>query len=172
MIWDSGKPETGCGIGSRMAFTASVRAWLPGALDRLGVKLLLDAPCGDRNWIKTIDLPCAYVGVDHELKHIEIAERGGANVQWADILHDDLPACDAILSRDFFQHLCWEDERLALANFRKTGAAHIIATCHGAEDGEIKTGDFRRVNFRARFGEPIDSVEDGKGGRILGVWVL
>lgn len=156
-----------------MDATKSVRAWLPGALERLGVKTLLDAPCGDRNWIRTLALPCAYVGVDNEEAHMARAREDGADVRFLDIRSDTLPACDAILSRDFLQHLSKADLEAALANFKASGATLLIATCHGADDDkDIHTGEFRRVSLRARFGPPIDAVQDGQDGRILGVWEL
>jgi len=89
-----------------------------------------------------------------------------------DIRHDELPKCDAILARDFFQHLSIADAELALANMRATGAKWIIATCHGRDGEDCVTGEFRYINHRAEWGAPIDSVDDGKHGRILGVWPL
>jgi hypothetical protein len=34
------------------------------------------------------------------------------------------------------------------------------------------TGGFRYINHRSEWGAPIDQVDDGKHGRILGVWPL
>ena len=172
MKWLSEAPETTCGPGSTLAATREVRDWLPGALERLGVKSLLDAPCGDRNWIRLVDLPCEYVGVDNEPDHVTQAGLYGATVLKRDIRYDDLPACDAVLSRDFFQHLSMADAELALANMRRTGAKWIIATCHGQSGPDCETGAFRYIDHRADWGKPIDSVSDGKYGRILGVWEL
>ena len=172
MMWPLEANETTCGPGSTLVATRAVRDWLPGALTRLGAQSLLDAPCGDRNWIRLVDLPCAYVGVDHELSHVRRASTDGADVALLDIRHDDLPNCDVILSRDFFQNLSMEDEALALANMRKTGAKWILATCHGKVGRDCMTGAFRFINHRAELGEPIDYVDDGKEGRILGVWTL
>jgi hypothetical protein len=172
--WAPEADETTCGPGSTMAATRAVRAWLPGVLKRLAVKRLLDAPCGDRNWIRSIDLPCAYVGADEEPLHVERARTDGAEVLLCDIREDALPACDAILARDFLQHLSVSDEAKAMTNFRKTGAQWLVATCHGKDSADVTTGgaSFRFVNMTARMGEPLDSVSDGKHGRILGVWAL
>jgi hypothetical protein len=172
MKWPMEANETTCGPGSTLVATRAVREWLPGALERLGVKRLLDAPCGDRNWIRLVDMPCAYVGVDHEPSHVEIAASYGADVRFLDICTDELPACDAILSRDFIQHLSMADANRALANMRQTGAKWIIATCHGKASADCESGAFRFINHRAEWGAPIDYVEDGKEGRILGVWPL
>lgn len=172
MIWEH--PETRCGPGSTLKATEGLRDWLPDALARHGVKRLLDAPCGDRNWIKTLELPCEYVGVDHEAEHV--AKADGADVRLLDIRTDPLPACDAILSRDFFQHLSAADAAAALANMRATGARLLFATCHGAgENTDCITGNFRFVNMREApfsLGPPLDRCDDGPHGRILGVWAL
>ena len=172
MKWAVEAEETTCGPGSTLVATRNVREWLPGALERLGVKTLLDAPCGDRNWIRLVELPCAYVGVDEEPAHIAAAGLYGADVRLLDIRSDVLPACDAILSRDFFQHLSMADTELAQVNMRRAGAKWIIATCHGRDGPDCMTGGFRYINHRSEWGEPIDQVDDGKYGRILGVWPL
>jgi integration host factor subunit beta len=43
MKWAVEAEETTCGPGSTLVATRNVREWLPGALERLGVKTLLDA---------------------------------------------------------------------------------------------------------------------------------
>lgn len=173
MMWPIEAEETTCGPGSTLVATRTVREWLPGALERPGVRTLLDAPCGDRNWIRRVELPCAYVGVDNEPVHVMRARDDGADVREADICVDDLPRCDAILARDFFQHLSFAHEAMALNNLKRTGAAWLITTCHGrAGAADIETGGFRYIDRRKQWGEPIDQCDDGKDGRILGVWPL
>lgn len=68
---------------------------------RYSIAKLLDAPCGDRNWIRSVNLPCEYVGVDHEPEHVRRASDDGTKVLLADIRHDPLPEADAILSPTF-----------------------------------------------------------------------
>jgi hypothetical protein len=172
VIWH--EAETRCGVGSTLDMTRSLRAWLPDALARHGVAKLLDAPCGDRHWMRCLDLPCDYVGVDHEPEHVRKASEDGTDVRLADLRTDHLPKADAILARDFFQHLSMADADAALANMRETGARLLFTTCHGKAGADIETGanSFRFVDMRGTWGAPIDSVEDGGKGRILGVWPL
>jgi len=172
MIWPSEGGETTCGPGSTMVATQAIRDWLPGALERLGVQTLLDAACGDRNWIRHVALPCAYVGADNELAHLERAREDGADVRALNVCSDELPRCDAVLARDFFQHLTMANEERALANIKQTGAAYIITTCHGRASGDIENGSFRYIDRRRAWGKPIDQCDDGKHDRILGVWPL
>src|SRR4029450_12762164 len=60
--------ESRSGDGSSLAATAGVRAGLPGLLHQLGVRRLIDIPCGDFHWMSHVDLAAAgviaYVGGD------------------------------------------------------------------------------------------------------------
>src|SRR5690349_12831924 len=61
-LW--GAAESISGLGSELDATAVLRAELPDLLRRLGVRRLLDAPCGDGGWIATADLGVSVTGVD------------------------------------------------------------------------------------------------------------
>jgi SAM-dependent methyltransferase len=62
-IW--GDPETVSGHGSGVARTAAFRDQFANLLIELGTRSLLDAGCGDFNWMKEVQLPIArYFGVD------------------------------------------------------------------------------------------------------------
>ena len=54
-LW--GSDESVSGPGSSIMQTESIRSVLPGLLESLRVKVLLDAPCGDFHWMKMINLP-------------------------------------------------------------------------------------------------------------------
>ena len=59
--WQS--PESKSGGGSTLSATAAIRAALPRLLSDLGVAVLIDAPCGDFNWMRHVDLPVqTYIG--------------------------------------------------------------------------------------------------------------
>ncbi|HVZ93307.1 MAG TPA: hypothetical protein VG797_02240 [Phycisphaerales bacterium] len=60
-----GDRESVSGPGSELAETHAVRAILPPLLKELGVTSILDAPCGDFNWMKHVDLTnIHYIGAD------------------------------------------------------------------------------------------------------------
>ena len=65
-LWDDA--ESRSGTGSSLAATAQVRAGLPALFRQLGVRRLLDVPCGDFHWMAHVDLAAAgvetYVGGD------------------------------------------------------------------------------------------------------------
>src|SRR4029079_3449220 len=52
------------GLGSEDHATSALREALPPLLQRLGVRTLLDAPCGDAGWIGRCRLGVDYIGVD------------------------------------------------------------------------------------------------------------
>src|SRR3954469_18971771 len=62
-IW--GDPETVSGPGSGVARTAAFRDQFANLLIQLGTRSLLDAGCGDFNWMKEVQLPVGqYFGID------------------------------------------------------------------------------------------------------------
>jgi hypothetical protein len=178
------------GLGSEMDATTVLRAELPQLLKKLGVASLLDAPCGDASWINHADLGVRYVGVDIVPSLIEglqaRAAAGEINGEYrlADITKDFLPRCDAVLCRDCLVHLSRANVERAVANFRASGAAWLIATTfpEWQANGDCEDGDWRALNFeRAPFqwGPPVELVnenctEAGGGWRdkSLGVWRL
>ena len=57
--------ESASGAGAGVDQTAEIRRALPALLAELGVATLLDLPCGDYGWMRTVDPPVArYIGAD------------------------------------------------------------------------------------------------------------
>ena len=145
-----------------MAYTEGVRKELPRLLERHGVKLLCDAGCGDRNWIKTVDLPCEYRGFD-----LHYGEP-------FDITADVLPACDAILCRDVLIHMRQDLIEAALANFRKA-SKFLIATSYDVYNHADLMGERpnRRINLGVEpFSLPFVERIEEEAGKYLGLWIL
>lgn len=178
-----GKPETPCGAGSTLATTAYLRERLPGVLSSLSIMTLLDAPCGDLNWMQEVDLSGVdYIGCD--IDHLATARWNAATGFNAhsfrflevDIVNGLLPRADAILCRDFMQHLPNEMVFQTLRNFKRTGAEWLLMTSHLNEtNADILTaGEFRPLNLQElpfNLPEPAMSIGDPPGSsRILGVW--
>ena len=58
-------PESKSGPGASLDQTAAIRRFLPALCRQLGVRNLLDLPCGDFHWMATIDLGSVeYIGAD------------------------------------------------------------------------------------------------------------
>ena len=187
-LW--GAAESISGLGSEMDATAPLRAELPRLLARLEIGSLLDAPCGDANWINAAGLDVGYVGIDIVPSLVERLQARAAageikgDYGLADITRDSLPRCDAILCRDCLVHLSFANIERAVANFRRSGAVWLIATTfpqwqttRDCEDGDWRALNFERAPFCWR--TPVEllnenCMEAGGGWRdkSLGVWRL
>lgn len=174
--------ETPSGPGSTQVATADIRVWLPLLIHDLGAHAVLDAGCGTAAWMP--DLP-GYVGVDIVPAALEAARVAHPTRRYvlADICTDTLPFCDVVICRDALQHLSWEDAARALENFRRAGAAWLVATTHvGERNRPIGSGRWHPVNMQAppfSMGEPYGIVFDGtwdtgtwRADKYLGAWPL
>jgi hypothetical protein len=183
--WKGGGEETVSGKGSTLAFTAPLRPALEALFKRLDVKTLLDAPCGDFNWMNHVDLGGArYVGLDII---DEVIERNSARYarsdrefRVADITTDPLPKADLMLCRDCAFHLPFSYVWRLLENYLRSGIPHLLMTNHTnvANIDMPKPGGYQSRNF---FAEPfllpqppredwlVDNPE-GTGHRFLCLW--
>ncbi|MFL5384936.1 MAG: class I SAM-dependent methyltransferase [Longimicrobiaceae bacterium] len=185
-VW--GNAESVSGPGSTESRGADFRDELIGLLRRLDARVLLDAPCGDFNWIGPVaDAVPRYVGVDvvPELVERVRAAHGSERRTFAcaDLARDPLPRADVILCRDGLVHFSFREIRAALRNFRRSGATHLLATTFvdTARNVDIRTGGgWRALNLQAppfAFPPPLELVDErctSYGGRYrgkrLGLW--
>lgn len=174
------------GPGSAGDQTAVLQAELPPLFRRLEIRSLLDLPCGDANWISTIDLPgVRYLGADIVPEVIERNRaRFGASREFAvlDLTSDPLPAADLVLCRDCLVHLSFADIDRAIANLRRSQVTWLLTTTFPAQsrNDEIVTGDWRPLNLELppfNFPEPDlllnerCTEQDGKfADKSLGLW--
>jgi SAM-dependent methyltransferase len=125
-----GSEESGSGIGSEIGATEALRSYLPDLFKRLGITKVLDAPCGDWNWMRLVDLNgIDYVGVDVVAEVIarnQAYARGGVRFLVADLTQDELPSADLIICRDCWIHLSFRDAAAMLENFRRSGASWLL----------------------------------------------
>src|SRR5262249_36013324 len=85
-----GDSESGAGPGSNRARAAAFSAELPALLDAFGVRTLLDAPCGDFNWMREVPWSLdRYVGVDIVPEIVEKNQRVYGS-ETRSFLHRDL----------------------------------------------------------------------------------
>ncbi len=183
-----GAETSASGLGSETGAASAVAEALPGLLRRLEVRSLLDAPCGDANWIARCIDGVDYIGVDIVPSLVDAnvlrAERGDFKGRFvvADITRNALPGADLVLCRDCLVHLSFDNVRQAIARFRATGAQWLLTTTFPQwEDNEdCEDGDWRALNMqRAPFNWPTpaelidERCEEGDGGwhdKSLGLW--
>jgi hypothetical protein len=168
-LWQGSESVSGNGSGD--AATENVRSMLPGLVSNVNAQSLLDAPCGDFNWMKDIHLPIErYYGVDIVDDLIAENQRRFGNQSRSfiklDLIRDRLPETEFILCRHLFIHLPFRDCFRTLSNFRRSGARHLLITnqVNVAENTEILfTGSFRPLNLLLppfNFPEPIMTIPD------------
>ncbi len=173
--------ESVSGRGSTLARTEVVRRELLPLLAGIGANSLLDAACGDFNWMRQTDLGIIkYVGVDIVpqliVRHRETYADSQHKFLALDITRDDLPAADAILCRDCFIHLSFNHSRSAIQNFKRSGSTFLLATTHATvtENIDVESGGWRSLNLRLPpydFPEPLRMlIENAESGKALGVW--
>jgi len=172
-----------------LAQTQEIRERLPLLLEDLGVRTLLDAPCGDLNWMQHVRLGVAqYIGVDILAEVVSENEyrnaSAGRRFVCADILSSPLPPSDAILCRDLLGHLPFSDINRALGNFKRSGATYLLVSTFTAArpNQDVMPGGWRPLNFTLppfTFPQPLRLInekctENGGafGDKSLGVWRL
>lgn len=150
-----GDLDSRSGVGSGLEATAAIRAALPELLDELGVRSLLDIPCGDFYWMAAVDLrDCDYIGGDLLPRMIKENRRqyGSARRQFQvlDAVSDTLPQADLILSRDLLVHLTLDVATAVLRNFARAGPDWVLLTTFPSmtENRESIPGDWRPLNMQ------------------------
>ena len=146
--------ESVSGPGSTLEETEPIRRALPTMLAELGAASLLDLPCGDFHWMQHTDLSgIDYIGGDlvGELIERNRAQhaRDGVAFRKLDLVHDTLPAVDAVLCRDCLVHLSFADAQAALANIARSGAKWLLTTSFPGvtRNDDIVTGQWRPINL-------------------------
>jgi SAM-dependent methyltransferase len=181
-----GERETASGPGSTRDRAAALRSDLVSLLERLRVRSVLDAPCGDFHWMSALDLPVErYIGLDivAEIvaRNVERHSAPGRTFLIGDLIDAPLPRADLILCRDALVHFPLAEARAALRNFKRSGSAWLLATHFRGErtNEEIVLGDWRPLNLeRLPFHLPpaVDEVDERLGGdwadKRLALWWL
>ncbi|MEX0929834.1 MAG: hypothetical protein WD266_12765 [Balneolales bacterium] len=147
-------PESISGRGSGQDETRELQSELPGLLKKLGVRKLLDAPCGEFGWMGKVAMPgIAYTGADivpelvsFNQQNVSGKDRCFINL---DITRDSLPVADLLFCRDCLVHLCFGDIQNFFHNLKESSITYVMTTtftdCHSNED--IVTGDWRILNL-------------------------
>ena len=172
-LWHS--RESGSGQGSEAQYTQNLRQWLPGVIKAHGIQSIVDAPCGDFNWMRLMmpALEVDYLGVDIVdfviSTNTETYSNDRVKFAVADICKDPLPDCDLLIVRDCLFHLSNSDIDLVLQNIAGVNYRFLLTTTHtangGFENSDIVSGDFRLIDlFESPYGfdrtSVIDRVDD------------
>lgn len=185
--WDD--RESVSGPGSNLRQTEGLRTELPSILATLKADSMLDAPCGDFNWMRETRLTLSkYIGADIVPDLIaENQKKFGTESRSflvLDITTDELPKVDVIFCRDCLVHLSHKNVTAALKNFKRSGSKYLLTTTYpGAmENMNIVTGGWRPLNLQlppfrlpqpdAMFDERATENDGSRSNKHLGLWNL
>ena len=110
------------GNGIHFEETHAVRQALPELVKSHAIRSMLDIPCGDFNWMQTLDLRLEYVGADivEELVLANQEKYGATDKMFVrlNLVTDELPRADLVLCRDCLFHFSFEtpDRRSATSS--------------------------------------------------------
>lgn len=169
--WNLTHQDSVSGEGSDTKQTTRLRAALPPLLQELGVRTMLDIPCGDFHWMQQVDLSgIQYTGADIVPALVNQNQQRYASetrtFSLLDMTQDVLPVTDLVFCRDCLVHLALADIRAALTNVVRSGTSWLMMT-HFPEqksNKDIVTGGWRPLNFcRPPFNlpEPHKLVNEG-----------
>ena len=156
-FWSS--KESKSGLGSEKANTINIRKKIIDIINDKKIKTILDAPCGDFNWIKDIlndDLQYTGADIVKDLINENLKNYKTKNINFLelDITIDNLPNADLMICRDCLIHLSFEKIRLFFENFKKSDIRFILLTSYKLKDSQkkitnldIPDGEFREIDM-------------------------
>lgn len=153
--WGGEESVSGAGSGARQ--TSIIIRDLPTVFNDFNISTMLDIPCGDFHWMKSVDLSShniAYTGADivKELihKNREKYAREGVQFQCLNLIEDRLPKADLVFCRDCLTHFSFKDIFDALRNICDSQSEYLLTTTFTdrTENRDILTGQWRVLNLQ------------------------
>ena len=168
--------ESVSGTGSELEITKVIREGLKTLLSKYNIKSMLDAPCGDFNWMKEFDLSnIEYIGADIIPPLIE-ENKNKYNLDFRvlDVTSDILPEVDLILVRDCLVHLSNKNIFNFLTNLKNSKIKYLLVTSFTDKDlghewrksvinSGIPDGGWRPINLEDvpfNMGIPLDTLNE------------
>jgi hypothetical protein len=162
--WQHGNPSVPkSGTGSTLERTKDVRDAILDVLEMINATRIVDAPCGDLTWMRTLFPEFArrnisYIGVDivrSEISRLQAEFHKDPMVDFAvvDLVTQPTPRADLIFSRQTLQHLQAEDSLRVLHRWSRSGSRYLMQTQYTLSGvpnenyNRLKGGDHARVDF-------------------------
>ncbi|SDC83067.1 Methyltransferase domain-containing protein [Algoriphagus faecimaris] len=150
-----GSTESASGRGSEIQNTKTLLKKLDRLTKEFGVKSMLDAPCGDFNWMQHLDRKgISYIGMDIvedliDILNVKYAEDPQVTFQAGNIIAGELPQVDLIFCRDCLVHFSFDDIYHSLSNFKNSGSKYLLTTSYTDRgvNRDIQTGGWRPINL-------------------------
>tara|TARA_Y200000002_G_scaffold54048_1_gene39512 strand:- start:17309 stop:18064 length:756 start_codon:yes stop_codon:yes gene_type:complete len=154
-VWSSN--ESLSGLGSTLEYTEKLRESLPSLFKKYEINSILDAPCGDFNWMQKVLENCDinYLGGDivENLIHKLNFQYSNDKIKFIDIdiCNDALPDVDLIFVRDCLFHLSNQDIKKFINNLQRSNIKYLCTTSHKNNNSFINTdivsGSFRKIDL-------------------------
>ena len=184
------------GPGSNMEQTRIIRKAIPALLEKYSVKTMLDAPCGDMFWMKTVLPELVQKGIQYHGadivsplidKHRSNFVAFNAVFHVIDLTKGPIPAVELIFTRDCFIHLSYYNIYSILRNYKLSGARYLLTNTYTNAsrknvnvDGFLLYGRFLNMQkFPFCFTRPLDLIVEGctenegiNADKSLGLWEL
>jgi hypothetical protein len=181
-----GEYDSKSGPGSSVSNTKEIREGLKHIIEQYNVKSILDIPAGDFNWMKKVDLSNVnYLGADIVKEIVDFNndkfKQNNVNFIELDLIKDDLPDVDMIISRDCFIHFSFKNIFKSLKNIKKSDSRYLFVSTYPdvKENINIRTGYNFNINLQiAPFNlpDPILLIEEKSqsgpkhGRKCVGLW--
>ncbi len=179
-----GGKESVSGPGSSLKETKVLISKLGTLFLRFKINTVLDAPCGDFNWMKHVDMKRIkqYIGVDIVPALIKQNNHKYANEKRhflsLDISKDPLPQSDIIICRDCLVHFSVQDICRSLKNFKESSSKYLLTTTFNKHlvNNDITTGSWRFLNLEVEpfnFPNPTYIIKEHPvWDKCMALWLL
>ncbi len=172
-FWSSN--ESVSGLGSEKKNTINIEKEIVHIINKYQIKSVLDAPCGDFNWIKNVlNKDLNYTGGDivKEIIDQNIMKFKEKNLKFIklDITSENLPEADLMICRDCLIHFSLKNIKLFLENFKNSNINYILLTTYKLKDKnkvitniDIPDGEFREIDLTQppfSFPKPVYEILD------------
>lgn len=180
--------ESISGGGSNLQHTQEVIKSINLLIKEMGVKSVLDLPCGDFAWMQYVELANVnYVGGDivDELIQNNIDKyqnKPKVTFKIIDLIKDEIPDSDLLINRDCLVHLSFKDIFKAMDNIKKSNCNYLLTTTfpNHKVNLDITTGDWRTLNLEEppfNFPKPICIINEQYkhteyNDKSLALWVI
>jgi len=149
-----GDTESASGPGSNLEETAIIREELRPIIEQFQIGSILDIPCGDFNWMQTINLDgVQYTGADIVADIVNSNKRfetSNISFQQMNLVTDRLPKVDMIFVRDCLVHLSNQDVQQAITRICESESKYLFTTTFydQSQNADITTGQWRAINLQ------------------------
>jgi SAM-dependent methyltransferase len=175
VMWGDQGGETRSGESSTLVATEPLRKELPELFKKFDITSVLDAPCGDFNWMRIFmkDHPeIQYTGADivgSMIEKLKLTDTtNNQKFVQLDITKDQLPDVDLLICRDCLFHFEQQLVGDFIRNFADSNIKYLLTTTHHNDgswsNANINTGGFHTIDL---FLEPYNfnpnvlySIED------------